>query len=111
MRSTWDARDQEEGGKMNERRFAALVVLLGSFGVIVGSLATWGTCPNLSCGSGGLMSLWERSGVSWGPGILTLILGVLLVAIAVDALRGGMSAMGWRVALGASVGVLGVTLA
>jgi hypothetical protein len=54
------------------------------------------------------MILVPRSGVSWGPGIVTLALGVVLVAAAIGALRARGSSRAWWVALGAAVGAVGV---
>jgi hypothetical protein len=97
---------------MTRRRYAALAILLGAIGVSGGSVTTWGTCSS-ACrpGGGGFMALVPRDGVSWGPGVLTFALGLLLAAIAIHVLRGGTSSIAWRVSLGASLGALGGTLA
>jgi hypothetical protein len=102
---------EREGGKMSRRRYAAIAVLLGSFAVIVGSMTTWGTCSHAPCeGNFGLWVLVERSGVSWGPGVITLALGIVLAAVAIDALRGRASERGWWIGLSAAFSTLGMTL-
>jgi hypothetical protein len=64
------------------------LVLAGNL-AILGSFSTWDTCPDSSChrGGGALMALWETSGVEFGPGIATVVLGILLVVVGLWALR------------------------
>jgi hypothetical protein len=55
-----------------------------------GSFMTWDICPDSSCnrpGVGGLMAIWPTSGVEFGPGIVTAILGAVLVAVGLVGLR------------------------
>jgi hypothetical protein len=54
------------------------------------------------------MVLIARSGLSWGPGPITLVLGLALLAAFVDALRSGGSSRARGLALGASVAAIGV---
>jgi len=64
------------------------LVLAGNL-AILGSFSTWDTCPDSSChrGGGALMALWETSGVEFGPGIATVVLGIVLVVVGLWALR------------------------
>ena len=57
-------------------------LVLGGIAVIVGSFLPWGTCPDTRCGAEGVgfFVLVERSGIDFGPGILTGIGGVLMAA-------------------------------
>lgn len=77
-------------------RGSATGLSVGAVAVVFGSLLTWGTCPDSSCGGdGGLMVLVDRSGTEFGPGLITLGLGLLLLAIGMDAFRRGGSSPAW----------------
>lgn len=64
------------------------LVLAGNLSVL-GSFMTWDICPDSSChrGGGGFMALWPTSGVEFGPGIASVVLGILLVVVGLWALR------------------------
>jgi hypothetical protein len=102
---------------MIDRRGAATGLFLGALVVILGSLATWGTCPNTSCRTGtgfGFDVLVDWSGLDFGWGLATLGLGLVLGAISVYTLRGGSSALTLPIVRGcvvATLAVVGVSLA
>jgi hypothetical protein len=56
------------------------LVLAGNL-IVFGSFTPWDICPDSSCHRGGLalMALWPTSGVEFGPGVATVILGVALL--------------------------------
>jgi hypothetical protein len=70
---------------------AAIALVVGGFVVLVGSFLDWGTCPDTSCGKdgGALFVLVDKSGIDFGPGILTALLGIVLAAGGVSVLRIG----------------------
>lgn len=75
---------------MSSGRRAAVFLGLGGLAVLYGSSVTWDVCPKIPCeGPGGLLSLFERSGIEIGPGIVTAELGLLLAMIGVNAFRRG----------------------
>jgi hypothetical protein len=83
-------------GQSSGRLGAALGVAIGGFITVWGSFLPWGTCPNTTCGTGdvGFFVLVERTGVGFGPGILTALLGFVLLIFCLSALRqGGASPM------------------
>lgn len=98
---------------MRTVRSGSVVIALAAVAIVVGSLSTWGICPDTSCGEegGALFVVVERSGLNWGAGILTLILGLALAAIAIDAMRGRERPRAWMASLGASIGAVGVAVA
>jgi hypothetical protein len=70
------------------RPLAALGLAFGGFAVIGGSFANWGVCPKIPCeGDFGLFSLFERSGIDFGPGVVTAMLGLLLALTGLYAIR------------------------
>lgn len=81
------------------RRGAATGLFLGGVIVAWGSLATWDTCPDSSCGDDGalfaLMVLVDRSGIDIGWGIVTLGLGAALALAGLEALRRGRWSPVW----------------
>ena len=68
---------------------AALLLALGGLAVFFGSFGTWDSCPNVPCGGGGLVfpTVWDRSGMDVGPGLVTVEIGFLL-AVAGSARSG-----------------------
>ncbi len=62
--------------------------MLGASGlaVVAGSFGSWNACPTDPCGDGGgLTVILERSGVQFGLGIVSAILGTAIVLAAVWA--------------------------
>ncbi len=107
LRWVWRRRNRE--WRVTRRQLVATGVPLGALVVIAGSVGVWGTCPDTSCGGGGgELVLIARSGLSWGPGLFTLGLGLALLAAFVDVLRSGGSSRARGLALGASVASIGV---
>lgn len=90
---------------------AGLVVLFGGLAIVVGSFTTWGACSGIPCeGPGQLFMIWERTGVSFGPGIVTALLGLLMVALGIDATRGRDRAVPAEVPIGMASVVLVVVI-
>jgi len=72
------------------RQRSAIGLAIGGFAVLLGSFMTWSTCPDSSCGGGGgLPSFFPMSGIEFGLGVVTAVLGILLVLAGVDAYRRG----------------------
>jgi hypothetical protein len=88
---------------------AVALILAGDLSVS-GSFMTWDTCPDSSCHRDelALMALWETSGVEFGPGIATVLLGILLVVLGLWALRAPARARPFGLLAG--VGVMLTTL-
>lgn len=85
VRSPSDGRDDP---RIWARR-AALVLLLGGLVTLAGSFATWGDCAGYPCeGPLQLFFIFERSGVDFGPGLVTAALGLLIVILGIAATRG-----------------------
>ena len=85
-----DATDQPDDERpAAEGVWASVALVLAGNLSVLGSFSTWDTCPDSSChrGGGALMALWETSGVEFGPGIATVVLGILLVVVGLWALR------------------------
>jgi hypothetical protein len=62
--------------------------MIGGIATIIGSFSTWGACPLAPCGSDfGLSVIREQSGVQFGPGVVTAILGGLLAVLGVFGSR------------------------
>ena len=82
-----------------------VALLLGGVLSIVGSFLTWSICPDTSCGDEGLafFSLVDRSGVEWGEGVVTALLGAAIVRIGVARLRSPDSPTGLASWLGLAV--------
>src|SRR5258706_12976694 len=60
-------------------RLVALLVAVGGPATVLGSFGTWKACPHNPCGEGGgLTVILEQSGVQFGPGVATAILGVVM---------------------------------
>ncbi len=77
------------GGDTIWAQRAALVILFGGLAIVVGSFTRWGACAGIPCeGPMQLFSIWERTGVSFGPGIVTATLGLFILALGIDATRG-----------------------
>lgn len=69
-------------------QIAAAALMVGGIVTVIGSFSTWGACPLEPCGAEfGLTVLSERSGVEFGAGIVTAILGALLAVLGVIARR------------------------
>jgi hypothetical protein len=69
--------------------WASVALILAGNLAVLGSFSTWDICPDSSCyrSGGGYMALWPTSGVEFGPGIATVVLGILLVVVGLWALR------------------------
>jgi hypothetical protein len=69
---------------------AAAILLVGGFLVVLGSFSAWGACSQDPCHPAllGLMHFYERSGIDVGWGIVTAVLGCVLLLLGVSALRG-----------------------
>jgi hypothetical protein len=73
---------------MRALQIAAAVLLVGGIAAVIGSFSTWGACPLEPCGGEfGLTVLYERSGIEFGLGIVTAILGALLAVLGILAPR------------------------
>jgi hypothetical protein len=69
-------RAQAPRSRIRSRRIAAATLMIGGLVVVWGSFSTWGACPKTPCeGDFGLFVIYERSGVDFGPGIITAVLG------------------------------------
>lgn len=63
-------------------------MVIGGIATIVGSFSTWGACPLAPCGSDfGLSVIREQSGVEFGAGVVTAVLGGLLIILGVFGSR------------------------
>jgi hypothetical protein len=85
-----NAADQpDDEPPMTRGVWASVALILAGYLAVLGSFSTWDICPDSSChrGGGALMALWETSGVEFGPGIATVVLGILLVVVGLWALR------------------------
>jgi hypothetical protein len=70
------------------KRAAAAILIAGGMLVVLGSFSVWGACPLEPCGGDfGLAVIYERSGIQFGPGVVTAILGVLLALLGFIASR------------------------
>lgn len=73
---------------MRALQIAALVVIIGGLVVLIGSFSIRGACPSEPCGAdGGLFHMYERTGVEFGPGIVTAFLGAALIGLGGVATR------------------------
>lgn len=72
------------------RSVLAAALLVGGMLVVLGSFSDWGACPQEPCDPDlfGLMHIFERSGVDLGWGIVTAALGVAVLLLGVNTLRG-----------------------
>jgi hypothetical protein len=63
--------------------------VVGGLLSIIGSFLVWSTCPDTSCGGGGpaLFVLVDRSGIQWGEGVVTALLGAAIMRIGLGRLR------------------------
>jgi len=70
-------------------RGAAIGLAVGGIAVVLGSLMTWGTCPDTTCGAGGLafFVLVPKSGIDFGLGYLTLGAGLVVTLVGLETLR------------------------
>jgi hypothetical protein len=69
-------------------RVTAAAMMIGGIATIIGSFSTWGACPLAPCGSDfGLSVIREQSGVQFGPGLVTAVLGGLLTILGVIGTR------------------------
>lgn len=65
----------------------AFLLLAGAL-IILGSFSTWSICPKDPCeGDAGLFHIYFRSGLDAGPGLVTAILGLAIVAAGLFAWR------------------------
>jgi hypothetical protein len=91
-------------------RRVALVLVVASAAVLIGSFGDWAACSTIGCDSG-LQSLDTRSGIQFGYGIVTAAAATILVAIGIEAhRRGGGSRLG-TLAAALSLAILGVLVA
>jgi hypothetical protein len=83
----------------------SVALLLAGLLSIIGSFLTWSTCPDTSCGGEGLafFVLVDRSGVEWGEGVVTALLGAAIVRIGLGRLRFPDSPTGLATWLGLAV--------
>lgn len=72
------------------KRAAAVILLAGGILVVLGSFSAWGACSQEPCDPEllGLMDIYERSGVDLGWGIVTAVLGGVLLLLGVNAVSG-----------------------
>jgi hypothetical protein len=84
-------------GRLSGRRGAALGVVLGGLAALWGSFEPWGTCPDTACGEERLafFVLVDKTGVDFGLGVVTALLGLALAIIGIAAFRQG-GASPWR---------------
>lgn len=67
---------------------AAAALVVGGLATSIGSFLTWGACPLEPCGGDFRITvIYERSGVQFGPGMVTAILGALLALLGFIASR------------------------
>jgi hypothetical protein len=89
------------------RQRSTIGLAIGGLAVFLGSFMTWSTCPDSSCGgSGGFPASFPMSGIEFGLGVVTAILGVQLALAGVDAYRRRGATRWWSVELLISVIVL-----
>jgi hypothetical protein len=66
----------------------AVAMMIGGIATIMGSFSTLGACPLEPCGSDfGLTVIREQSGVEFGAGVITAVLGGLLIILGVFGSR------------------------
>jgi len=66
----------------------AVAMMIGGIATMIGSFSTWGACPLAPCGSDfGLSVVREQSGVEFGAGVVTAVLGRLLIVLGVFGSR------------------------
>lgn len=66
---------------VSTRRLVALALLLvvGGLATVLGSFGTWNACPHDPCGEGGGVTvILEQSGVQFGAGVATAIMGAVM---------------------------------
>lgn len=69
-------------------QLTAAALMIGGIATIIGSFSTWGACPLAPCGSDfGLSVIREQSGVQFGAGVVTAVLGGLLIVLGVFGSR------------------------
>jgi hypothetical protein len=99
-----------EGSPRPSERRAALVLVVASAAVLIGSSSDWAGCSTVGCDSA-LQAFGTRSGIEFGYGIATAASAAILVAIGIDAHhRGGASRLGSLAAV-LSLVILGAIVA
>ena len=89
-----------------------ILVALGGLIVVAGSFMTWGVCTKEPCeGDGGLFHLFIRSGIDFGPGIVTGALGIVLVVVGLVSARSEPRLFSPAIPIGLSCGVILVVAA
>jgi hypothetical protein len=82
-----NAERQAPTGRTPSVWITADALIIGGLTVVWGSFSTWGACDKEPCeGAGGLLHIFERSGVDVGLGVVTAILGLLLAGLGIYAL-------------------------
>jgi hypothetical protein len=68
--------------------FAASALVVAGAAMVIGSFMTWGSCSLYPCGAEfGFPVGTNQSGVEFGPGIATALLGTVLVILGMEATR------------------------
>jgi hypothetical protein len=102
-----NATRQALASRIRSRRIAAAALIIGGLVVVWGSFSTWVACPKKPCeGDFGLFVIYERSGVDFGPGIITAVLGLLLAVLGIYALLNLDRVVRPRLAIVAAAAVL-----
>lgn len=102
---------------MRDGRWAAGWLAVAGLGVVVGSFLTGDMCLHVPCERAGTVihTIWQRSGIEIGPGVLTAFCGLLLTLLGIDGTRRDgrlpfkreILALGWLAALIPVVYVIG----
>ena len=85
----------------------ALLVVASGLAIILGSFGGWSACPHDPCGEGGgLMVILEQSGVQFGAGVGTAVLGSVMAAAGLMSRQGRWRDLAIAIAVVSAIGTL-----
>ena len=104
--SSSEFRDRSPRNDRRGLQALACALILGGGVAAWASFTTWGVCGQKPCNSDfGLTVLFERSGVDLGFGIISVVLGLLLVVIGISDLIRPTRGMRHLLAVAAASGI------